>query len=481
MRINNPRLFNGDLLATQAKIADWLGVTLNKAQETISGQINTGLIPISGITVENSVFPIYADKIKMAGDSEQTISAKFESIAEQIGAVKKYAATAKSGEAISVTTASATDANNIVTDTFTVGLNLNGSSLTQTSGGLKVTDGYVEGIVSGTTAADLATGIKLVKLGDVTDSNTAASYQVQFNGVALGNTIDVPKDRFLSSVIFNNGTGSGDDSLTFNFIIADGSVDAVTVPLSGLFDEYTAGAGIDVQATATGLEISGVVDSTSDPYFSIGPTGFKLTGVSADIEYLSGQIDAITQQVQATDKFVSTGSAVVSSVANPVNDTLYYNDNGQAMIYDGNAWNNVSMEALTTIDANVNNTTTATSQAIKTYVDAEVSGVAEDVTALGNDLAELSGKVETISGNLDNVIDNVLPKKAEIYQVAKTFGGSTSATITGRVIAVYDATGEQCYPTISYNAANDESTLFAATEATSGYTVVYTTIVNNAQ
>lgn len=519
MRINNPKLFNGDLLATKKQITTWLQET---STETFEGKLATSVIPISGVTPQDGVFPIYGTTVLLNnGVGAPTISEKFESIEAQIGAVKKYEATKAADTAITVSTSSATDASGIVTDTFVVGLNLDGTSLTQTGTGLKVTDDYVEGIASGITQE-----LQVVKLGGGDDPTLAARYQLQFNGVVLGDTIDMVKDQFLSGVEFVEGTGSGDDVLRFNFITASGTVDTVDVPLTGLFNEYTKGPGIDIQPTATGLEISGVVDPTSDSYLTVGTNGFKLTGVSdkfdavddnieylsaaidyvsgvvsghtEDISYISGIVDDLSGQITNTNKFIEV-QGDVTGVVDKVNDTLYYNSDGQAMIWDNDTWHNISMEALTTIDANVSDTTTATSKAIKTYVDAGDAELRADLDIVSGDLDTLedtvgniridldtvSGNLNIVSGDLDalearvDTIENTLPKKAEIFTVSKTFGGETTATVSGRIIAVYDSNGAQVYPDITY--ANNVSTLSADDiSTTETFTVVYVTATEQA-
>ena len=574
MRINNPKLFNGDLLATKKQVATWLkGVST----EDFTGLLSTAVIPIVGIsgeyneTLSANVFPIYADKITMGANNAQTISAAIDELSSAIDGVKAYAVSGSN--AISVSTDGGTDK-----ETFTVGLTLNGSSLNNSSNGLKVTDGYVEGIVSGTTAADLATGIKVVKSGTAT-TGYAASYEVQFNGVTLGQKIDIPKDKFVKSAEFISsltaeqvteaGTGFdvGDAAIKFTIYISDGTTTEPTesvfyVNVSRLVNDYDAANGV----TLSGNTFIGVVDTAnSDPYLTVGSTGFKLTGVSArfdgidddveyissfvsglpadisyvssfvsglptdisnvesdveyissfvsglptdisnvesdveyissfvsglpteisyvssfvsglpadisyvssfvsglptdieyvsgvvsghteDIEYISGVVTGIVEQVQSTNKFVS--ATVIDTSSPGVEDTLYYTLDGQTAIYDNSGWRTISMEAVTTLTGTVNDTTTATSKAIKEYVDA---------------------------------VESELPKKAEIFTVDKPFGSSTSAVVTGRVIAVYAKTttahsnaGDQVYPEINY--ASGISTISASDlSATETFTIVYVT------
>lgn len=527
MRINNPKLFNGDLLATKKNIASWLGLTLDAQQANVSGQITASLIPISGVSIEDGQYPIYANKIAMGADNAQTISAAIAALQQNVQNVKVYDVTTATSSAIDVTFADDTTGS-APKRTFTVDLATDGTSITQTSAGIKVTDGYVDGIASGI-ASGIARELEIVKLGGGDDPTLAARYQLQFNGVVLGDTIDMVKDQFLSGVEFLEGTGSGDDALRFNFITASGTLDPVDVPLSGLFNEYTAGPGIDVKATATGLEISGVIDTAANDnrYFSVGANGFKLAGVADDIDYLSGQVSSVIEQVTSTDKFISA-TTIDTSVAG-ANDTLYYTADGQTAIYDNGQWHTISMEALTEITAaTANNTTTATSLAIKTYVDNTVSDASGAVLdqveiltgAIRSELSGVSGTLEneiqivsgaitgamadleSVSGTLENEIQYVsgvvsghtedieyisgvvsgintaLPHKVELFEteISATQAGDFQDTITGRVIAVYDASMNQVYPDINYAKSTGVSTItISGLTAAEVFTVIYTT------
>lgn len=516
MRINNPKLFNGDLLATKKQITAWLqGV----ASENFTGLLSTSVIPISGVTPVDNMFPIYGTTVYLNnGDGAPTIAEKFESIEAQIGAVKKYEATKAADTAITVATTSATDASGIVTDTFTVGLDLDGTSLTQSATGLKITDGYVEGIASG-----IAQEIEVVKLGSATEGY-ASSYEIHFNGVKLGETINIPKDQFLSGVTYDPET----TTLNFAFILPDGP-SITPVNIGSLVDTYTAGDGLQVNNN----KFSAVIDPTSDSYLTVGANGFKLSGVSAAIvdlqaadEYISGKVDTISGdvvelrsdvdelsgKVTSVDKFIKINDFPASGVIDE--EALYYNSDGEAKIWNDNSWQTISMEALTSLNGAVDDTTVATSKAIKEYVtgyvDTEVvpvlTGLRTDLNTVSGDLDTLestvdgirtdlntvSGNLDTVSGDLDTLestvsgITDELPKKAEIFTVDRTFGGDTTASVPGRVIAVYAkvaghgaAAGDQVYPEINY--ANGVSTLSADDiDTAEAFTVVYVTATEQA-
>ena len=85
--------------------------------------------------------------------------------------------------------------------------------------------------------------------------NYAASYELQDStGKAYGVKINVAKDQFLKSV------GYADNILTLTFILADGTEYPQQIDLTGLVDEYIAGAGISVTTTDDGKKVINIAD-----------------------------------------------------------------------------------------------------------------------------------------------------------------------------------------------------------------------------
>ena len=136
------------------------------------------------------------------------------------------------------------------------------------------------------TSDGLSASFTLVKkaAANTAETNAAEYYLADKNGDQVGATINVPKDQFLQSASFVQGSGSGDDKLQLTFITSTGANSVVDIPLSGLFDEYEAGNGISLTATATGIQIAGVIDSTSENFLTVGSNGFKLAGVQDAID-----------------------------------------------------------------------------------------------------------------------------------------------------------------------------------------------------
>ena len=85
--------------------------------------------------------------------------------------------------------------------------------------------------------------------------NYAASYELQDStGKAYGVRINVAKDQFLKSVSYENNI------LTLTFILADGTEYPQQIDLTGLVDEYIAGAGISVTTTDDGKKVINIAD-----------------------------------------------------------------------------------------------------------------------------------------------------------------------------------------------------------------------------
>lgn len=297
MRINNPRLFNGQFLASQNHIADWLGLTLNAGFENglvgVSGQISASLIPISGIAIKDGKFPIYGTTVKIdeAADAK-TIKAyvddaisglnignyatiqyvdeqddlhlvsanaytneKIAEIQSQVDAVKQYNVVA--GDYINVATETTVNADGITTETFTVSLD--------------------EPTLSG----HLKDGLQVVKLGAASDEAFVSTYELQLHGERLGAQINIPKDQFLNNASYVPSA----EVLRLEFALPKGETNIVDIPVGELVDEYSAGNGIAISDDVPGRNVISVKrDGESEEFFYVDPTnGVGVSGIQAAI------------------------------------------------------------------------------------------------------------------------------------------------------------------------------------------------------
>ena len=572
MRINNPRLFNGQFLASQNHIADWLGLTLNAGFENglvgVSGQISTSLIPISGIAIKDGKFPIYGTTVKIdeAADAK-TIKAyvddaisglnignyattqyvdeqddlhlvsanaytdeKIAEIQAKVDAVKQY--NVAEGKAINVEKTSAT-VDGITTDTFTVAVDY----------------ADLKGDVSGQIASELA----VVKLADVADDAFASQYQLQLNGTVLGETINIPKDQILQKGEYIPSS----ETLQLTFLLADGNTSTVDIPVGDLVDEYSAGNGIAISNVVDGKNVISVKrDGESDEFFYVDPTnGVGVSGIQAAIDAAKDDAKDYADALPYAQIALwegDEGDEPVSVEEAPEKDTLYYTADGQTFIVKAGTtdvidisqeyinagtkitsdaaelttgkavYEFVSTEALKKLNVIANGTennvvfvgadgqvkdsgysvqTTALSgsaeataipvaSVVKDYVDAEVSkAVAGDVVGLligkvdkssvisgivedGADDASIPSEkavVDFVNAKTSETVEVVNEKAVEMIEASVTFG-ATEGTVPGRVIAVYDTTGEQVYPTIKFA---DGVSKLTADAADAVYTVIY--------
>lgn len=85
--------------------------------------------------------------------------------------------------------------------------------------------------------------------------NYASAYELQDStGKVYGSRINITKDQFLKNVSYENNI------LTLTFILADGTESTQQVDLTGLVDEYIAGAGISVTTTDDGKKVINIAD-----------------------------------------------------------------------------------------------------------------------------------------------------------------------------------------------------------------------------
>lgn len=189
---------------------------------------------------------------------------------------------------------------------------------------------YTDQVSGNLAAVDTELNTKLGKITlskvETPASGMAAEYKlIGPDGVAVGETISIAKDQFLKSATVVEGVnGTASDILRFVFETTTGEK-TVDVALSGLFNEYSASNGIKLEGT----EFTGVVDSTSEAYLTIGENGFKVSGVDSAIsaavkaeadlreaadEALSGEIDSI-KGILGADGGEGDGESLVDRVS----------------------------------------------------------------------------------------------------------------------------------------------------------------------
>jgi len=184
----------------------------------------------------------------------------------------------------------------------------------------RIDDGYLSGVASGlalsvtnkvidlktdnlTIGQDETNGLKsLIKIAkrDTAVSGYAATYDlVDLSGNAIvgSDPINIIKDQFLSDAQFIGEATEADQTasgsgvligepcikLTWQIATTEGDTDgkaATYVPVKKLVDTYTGTNGVKIE----GYSVSGVVDSASESFLTVGADGFKVSGIQSAID-----------------------------------------------------------------------------------------------------------------------------------------------------------------------------------------------------
>ena len=509
MRINNPRLFNGDLLATYSKLAQMFGLTYDEITKGWTGTIDINRIPVSDLINKDITGYINAGNLLVGDLSGITfeqltnitsgvtilsalniIDEKFESQQNAINAVKQYQVA--EGGLINVVSATIEDqVTGIKTDTFTVSVD----------------------------QAELSGKFKLEKLTTDSDPDYASQYKLTYNGQQIGTTtIDIPKDQFLSGAQYIPSS----ETLQFTFAInkKDETTGEVTttphiveVPVSGLVDEYSNGNGIQIEDNVDGKNIISIKLNNSDDnkFINLTADGLGLSGITAAI---TGAVDGANyaQIVNLPSGYTAVASSIVTYIetenAETSKNTLFVDTNGQTALYFAapdddtpSSIVDISQEYITeSSDVTSGNferlmTVKATSGYVAEQIqkavfnDPDAAGLVaatrvstiisssvapSGIPTIGAVSSYVAGEVDAVNETVKTEIE---PKAIEMLEVISGFGTvagaePVSAAVSGRVIAVYDGNDDQVYPTIKYNKENGTSTLFADYPSAE-YTIIY--------
>jgi hypothetical protein len=186
--------------------------------------------------------------------------------------------------ALSAATKAATVAS--VGKTITVATSATGTDIAVNIDGTTIQKNATTGVLSTALKIDYNSSNKHIRL--LNSANTELSYIDATNFV---------KDGFLSNVSANTTA----NTLVFTWN-TDAGLSTTTIPLSSIADVYSGTSGVVVN----GLVISGVRDSSSESFFTLGTNGFKLSGVQTAINTATGtvynQLTGIVNTASAASK-----------------------------------------------------------------------------------------------------------------------------------------------------------------------------------
>lgn len=446
MRINAPQLFNGEILASQKWIADQLSGLFPKGEYIPSAEVfNIGDLINSGMIIDS----VYGNTIKIDNTTEQTIKEYIETVSDEL-----Y------GQ-------------------ITTGVKLvEGGGLTRTEDGIKVVPSDFINVTS-----------------NATDATFASVYTFTIGSEEY--TINIPKDQFLKDATFIASATEADVKLDsdvqvgaayikFIFNVSDDGVETqdriVYMPADDFYQIYSAGAGIKLVTDANGSTFSIVADGADDTtkYLVIGEDTIGLSGITAAI---SGAAEAVSGAAFAyTDKASGAllGTEADSYDVNTIYGAKAYADKvaGEAETAASDALNTFitgtydPFVAGTNADIDIISGVIGENYANESTIDARLSAV-EGTVGIGSGTGSLTDRM----GNVEDDIADIRTKAVEFFETTVPFGGTTSGTVSGRVIAVFDSTNVQCYPTITY--VDGISTLSAATKdnAVENFTVIWSTVI----
>ncbi len=197
----------------------------------------------------------------------------------------------------------------------------------------------------------LRTAVQLKAFTDGLGANISREYAlVGGDGeTELGSRIQIEKDRFLSSAAYD----ADSHRLTFNFNLADGTSSATSVDLNGLVDVYTAGDGL----SKDGGSFSGKVDPGSEKFLTVGPDGFRVSGVqeaaasaaAEAAESVRASLETAVQLVSVTVKIGRGTSGQWSSETIP--GRVMHVSDARGVIYPEIRYSSDATDCTTTLSA----------------------------------------------------------------------------------------------------------------------------------
>ena len=323
------------------------------------------------------------------------------------------------------------------------------------------------------TAEGIKSKVELVK--DTTNA-TLTKYQLQINGVAIGDAIEIDKERYITS-------GSYDPIAQELVLGIAGQENPVRIPVTDLITEHVAGAGISINdinvtvgegkeaKTDVKREISIKKDDNSETFFYVDSTkGVGVSGVQAAIDL-------------ATDMVIS-GVAVLPTTPEEAKlfkyNTLAYTMEGQAVVIDHETGTitPLTVEVVNAIDesSDADDNKIVTVKASETFVNSKLttlkSTVIDPIGVIANNAND--NMLTNITATFPIVVTEKADKTQNIsIDVSDELGNSLEERETGLFVQGYKAgkniTFEKDTETglLTINGANDY-VLPAATDTVLG-------------
>ena len=293
----------------------------------------------------------------------------------------------------------------------------------------------------------IGTNIKLQAKSSA-NGDSAASYELVYfdpsdstykvlNGSA---DINIPKDQFLKSADFGwatagDGTGwsathtAGTNDVPVIKFVVYTTTNGVTadkelfIDCTSFYHDYTAGDGIDGATIATDNVIKVKKDASSEQVYATA-------GTTADVLTISSDGVKVANIQSAIDTAVNDEHAKAAVAVSALNDKIE------------TSVTNINTAIETTVSS-INDTIDAVEGAVDASVSATVESINTNVGAVTSKVVELVETTVTI---------------ANAGNVTITDGVVSVSGITGNVLAVFGADGQQIYPEITKTGAKTGAT-----------------------
>ena len=313
-----------------------------------------------------------------------------------------------------------------------------------------------------------------IKLSGITPSSTTVKEEFALlgtDGEQLGSSIKIYKDSSLVSMeLVSGGTAAEPkEYLRYTYIDASGNTQTTDVDVSLLLAENEFKSGLTV--TAAGI-VTGVVDTTSEAFLTVGEGGFKLSGVqnaidsavsgldasvSAETAHVTVKVDEVdgkltavtlteTNIANADDLATLSGKTLtnVTSANSSITPTITTHTDGTKTVDIVTDASKVKMTGFTADESGFTAITTASTvtEAVKAIETAFIDN--EEVTS--NALNDLNDRVDELSGKTFTEITS--PNNSIAFTTAATTDGTvgvsatTDASKISGLIAVASVTDE---------------------------------------
>lgn len=441
---------------------------MDKAADAVAGQVVTTVAEANGVVSETKA---NVKDLQLGGYSKtsdtgaisgtDTINVALSKIENQIG---KNTVTAKDKSIVVETSGSTTE----------VGLNIRSGE-------------RVLKLDTDATSGGVYTDLNVVKITSDLPAEIKERYELRdSSNVKIGESIDIAKDSHIVSITYiSDPEDPKYQNLEYKYIDVSGNTQTAYVDVSSLVIEAEFASGV----TVTNHVAHGVVDPTSESFFTVGADGFKVAGISgfvqSEIEKLDATVgDATVQSGKHVAVQVVEADGVITAVtvseydiasaqgladeitARTAADTALSNRLG-----NGVTSANTATAQFAALSGNGSSTSAETSvEGAKRYADAILAG---SVASLDADVSGNSTHVTVNVVEENGIITNVNVEESNIANATDltALSGKAVTEIASSDSSISATSSSTADGTVKYNIVTDGGKIKATgfnASATSG-------------